>query len=161
MEKVSTRRYAHPFDRPVRGDASTHGVDPSSDAIGGYYGVGWYEYFIDHKTGERFRVHCSDGVNSGKAAHPDSVLPWMQEMMNAILARTIEEAKAGAREIRISTPEWNIMLGHVHEGWLDLKPGQKYPDGDRGLDEGCIGHCRGVPVIVDPRRENPLGDPPK
>ncbi len=160
MEQVPVRRYAHPFDRPVEGNKSSHGVDPSPDAIGGYYGMGWYEYFVDHKTGERFRVHCSDGVNGGKGTHPDSVMPWMQHQMDDILARTIEEARAGASEIRISTPEWNIMLGRVHHGWIDLKPDQKYPDGDRTLDEGQIGTCHGVPVIVDPKMENPLGEPP-
>lgn len=160
MEKIAIRSYAHPFDRPVQGDADQHGVGRNSDAIGGYNGMGWYSYFRDHRTGEIFRVHCSDGVYGGKDAYPDSILPWMEERRNAIARRTIAEAKAGATEIRISTPEWNLMLGRVHDGWLDLQPGQKYADGNRSLDEGVVGFCHGVPVIVDPGLQSPLGDPP-
>ena len=70
-KSLDNRRYAHPFDRPVKSDSATHGVSPSPDAIGGYYGIGWYQTFRDHLTGELYRVHCSDGVNGGKSAHTD------------------------------------------------------------------------------------------
>lgn len=159
MENMATRRYAHPFDRLVKGDETNHGVSPSSNAIGGYYGIGWYDYFIDHKSGEHFRVHCSDGVYGGKDAYPDHVLKWMEKQYQAIKKRTIAEVEAGAVEVRIATPEWHIMLTRVHVGWLD---GPDVPNGCeyRLINEGRIGTCRGVPVIVDTKMANHLGEPP-
>ncbi len=159
MGSVVTRIYAHPFDRPVEGLVDRHGVSPSLDAVGGCYGMGWYSYFLDHTTGERFRVHCSDGVYGGKDAYPDHVLEWMEERYLAIKKRTIAEAVAGVREIRISTPEWHIMLTRIHVGWLDGEDTAK-KCGHRMLDVGQIGTCRGIPVILDPQMENPLGEPP-
>jgi hypothetical protein len=158
LDKTPTRHYAHPFDRPVDGPADQHGVNPSPDAIGGYYGLGWYQYYLDHKTGERFKVHCSDGVNGGKDAYPDHILGWMEKQYLAIKKRTIAEAEAGAAEVRLSTAEWNIMLTRIHVGWLDGQDTTK-DRGHRLLDEGRIGTCRGVPVIVDAELECPLEEP--
>lgn len=159
MEKIVSRSYAHPFDRPVDGPPDQYGISPSPDAIGGYYGMGWYSYFLDHQTGERFRVRCSDGVNGGKDAYPDSVSQWMEEQYSTIKSRTIDEVEAGATEVRISTPEWNIMLTRIHVGWLDGQDNSK-DRGHRLLDEGQIGTCRGVSVIVDSKMECLLGNPP-
>jgi hypothetical protein len=157
MTTTAHRLYAHPFDRTTEGPADQHGVGRSNEAIGGYFGIGWYSYFLDHRTGERFRVHCSDGVYGGKDAYPDSILPWMEVQYRAIIDRTIAEAEAGVSEIRISTQEWNIMLTRVHTGWLDGEDTRKHIS----QDEGQIGTCRGVPVIVDTKMDCPLDEPPE
>lgn len=153
MKNLPVREYAHPFDRPIQGEDSTHGVSPSSDAIGGYYGLGWYQHFEDHRTGERFRVHCSDGTYGGKDAHSDQDLRWLDQCREHIKRRTAREVKAGAAEVRLSTIEWHLMLNFTADGWIDRRPGQQSTQVDRTLREGLIGHSQGVPVIVDPTQE--------
>jgi len=40
----------------------------SPDAIGGAYGVAWYEVFEDER-GKRYKVFCTDGVNGGRGPY--------------------------------------------------------------------------------------------
>jgi len=153
---LESRDYADALDRPVKSDRKKHGVDASPDAIGGHYGVGWYEIFQDRKTGEQYQVHCSDGVNGGKGAYSHQDEAWRQTCYATIISRTRAEAKAGAETIKLSTNEWAIMLGHTHALWLDTKEGEEYGEGDRSKDEGLIGHLKGTPVIVNPDKKDEL-----
>jgi hypothetical protein len=68
---VKERRWAKVEDEALNIDAGTMGDHPSNDAIGGYFGVAWYEYFKDHATGETYKVHCYDGVYRSKGAFTD------------------------------------------------------------------------------------------
>lgn len=157
MNNLPNRHYADPMDRPIKTDSKgTHGVSPSSDAIGGYQSVGWYETFRDRKTGELYRVHCSDGVNGGKSSHSNEDENWRRLCYGFIIERTRAEAKAGVAEIQLSTTEWNIMLGYTHALWLDPKEHEQYGEGDRSKDEGVIGHLKGIPVVVNPQKEDQL-----
>ena len=66
---LPTRDWATPGDKSVRAsEDNSRGWDPSPDAIGGYYGIQWWEHYEDAKTGEKYRVHCYDGVYGGKSA---------------------------------------------------------------------------------------------
>lgn len=153
VRTLPSRQFAHPFDRPVKveGDEQTHGVDPSSEAIGGFYGIGWYEAFKDHQTGQLYIVHCSDGVNRGKSAHSQRDMEWMEAMRKRIVAHTTNQ-RIGP--IKISTHEWAIMLHFSFSGWLDSLPGEELKivgDPNRHLDEGQIGTINGLAVVVDPK----------
>jgi hypothetical protein len=57
------------LDSAVPGPTNTHGVGRSPDAIDGYKGIGWTQYFTDHNTGETYAVYCFDDENGGKSAH--------------------------------------------------------------------------------------------
>lgn len=164
-QRVPQRCYAHPFDRPFRmgSDNQTHGVGRDSDAIDGYTGIGWYEGFRDHQTGELFCVHCSDGVNGGKDAHTDKNLGWMEQCRVSIIERTKREAQSGVNPIHISSNEWAVMLNFTFAMWLDALEGQQYVtvgDACRHLDSGQIGTINSVPVIVDPNMKCQLDSPP-
>jgi len=150
QNKPPLRRWAGVFDFPVEGENTTHGVDPSSDAIEGYYGLGWHEYFRDARTGEVYRVRCSDGVNGGKGAYSDDDARWRNAIYNAIVARCHEAARDGATEIRISRNERAVMQGFTHAVWLESS--ERAADGKQsndGLEGGLVGHCLGVPVVCD------------
>ena len=158
IHKLPTRRYAHPFDRPIKieGNTETHGVDASPDAIGGCYGMGWREAFRCHKTGEIYSVHCSDGVSHSKSAHSDRDFRWMEAMRKCIIDRTQSQRKG---LIVISMHEWVIMLGFGFSDWLDLLPGEEYKtvgDSNRHLDDGQIGTINGIAVVVDPGYQDDL-----
>ncbi len=161
--KICERTYAHPFDRPMKtDDDKTHGVGRNSEAIGGYTGIGWYETFRDYMTGELFRVHCTDGVNGGKSAHTDGKLGWMVSCRDEIIKRTKHEAESGVDQIRISSPEWAVMLKFTFFLWLDTVEGQEFKtvgDSNCHIDYGQIGTINGVPVVVDPELECPLSQP--
>ena len=157
--KVPFRTYAHVFDRPMK-ESEAHGCDPSPDAIGGCFGIGWTEFFRDHRTGEVFGVSCSDGVNGGKSSHSDEDLMFRQECFKHIEQRTHQQVADDAKEIRISSHEWNLMMGFTHISWFESKDGAR--DGqqaDRAIREGLIGHCCGIPVIVDLEKADDL--PPR
>jgi len=148
--ELPLRRWAGVFDLPVQGDESTHGVDPSPDAIGGCYGIGWYEYFKDANTGEVYRVHCSDGVNGGKDAYSEKDACWRYDIHDAIVTRCHEAAKNSMAEVRISRNERVVMQGFTHARWLESSKGAC--DGEQssnGLEGGLVGRCCGIPVICD------------
>ena len=72
---MEQRQWATQGDREVSkeelpNERHTHwGDHPSSEAIGGYFGVAWYEYFQDNKTNEIYKVKCYDGVYRSKEAY--------------------------------------------------------------------------------------------
>jgi len=150
QNQISSRHRAGMFDLPIKGDPNTHGVDSSPEAIGGYYGVGWYEYFVDAKTREVYRVHCSDGVNGGNGAYTNEDERWRSAIYYDVIRRCHEAAKSGATEICISRNERICMEKFVHAVWLESEEGQH--DGKQsvdGIEGGFVGHCHGVPLICD------------
>lgn len=159
--EISLRQFADIFDLRVDGDEQVHGVNHSREAIGGSFGIGWYEYFIDAKTGEKYQVHCSDGVCGGKDAHTDKDREWREKCYCAIIERTHAETKTGQTAIYVSRNEWVIMQGFMHCTWLETAEGKR--DGEQSkenaLEGGFIGMCRGIPVICDLNREDML--PPR
>ncbi|MBU1034439.1 hypothetical protein KKF59_03105 [Patescibacteria group bacterium] len=147
LRTLPHRGYAGIFDRYIPAPADTHGVHASSDAIGGYYGIGWTEVYRDFESGELYRVRCSDGVYGGKGSYKDADEEYLERLYHHIVART--KAEAGADRILLSPREWSVMLNRTHAYWLDLKDGQRFADGDRSKDEGVIGSIKGIPVVVD------------
>lgn len=159
--EVPSRGYANVFDLRVKGDEKTHGVGPGSQYIGGYSGMGWYNFFVDHKTGEKYKVHCWDGVNGGKDAYSDKDEEWRHKCYEAIIARTHAETKTGQTVVCISRNEWVVMQGFIHCTWLESEEGKR--DGEQSkedaLNGGFVGMCRGIPVVCDLKREDML--PPR
>jgi hypothetical protein len=158
IDRLPTRRYAHPFDRPVRidGDEGTRGVDASPDAIGGCYGIGWREVYKDHRTERLYVVHCSDGVNHSKSAHSDKDAAWMEAMRKRIIDRTRHDL---GRPIKLSTREWRLMLNYHFLEWLDRHHTKSFTavgDDNRLLDEGQVGTINGIAVVVDPGYQDDL-----
>ena len=70
-ENMACRQWATRGDKQIDGPARTGPHDLSPDAIGGAYGIYWYEYFEDQETGERYMVRCFDGTNRSKGAYED------------------------------------------------------------------------------------------
>jgi len=162
IDTLPSRQWAHPFDRQVRmkGDEETHAVDRSTAAIGGAYGIGWSEVYRDHRNGQLYRVHCSDGVRKGKLAHSPQDYRWMQAMRQRIIARTMSQPRG---PIVLSWREWAIMYHYNFVDWLDElpresedSPRQTVGDTKRHLTEGEIGTIGGTPVIVDPQAKDNL-----
>lgn len=147
--KVGERRFAGLFDEPIN-SSKPRGCNPSSDAIGGYYSICWYENFRDSETGEIYKVYTSDGVDGGKGTYSPDDERLRSRYYSAVVQRTHYEIRNGARDVRISRNEWIIMMNHTHRFWLESAEGAH--DGkqaDNNIKEGLIGYCWGVPVIVD------------
>lgn len=159
--QIPSRNYADVFDLQVEGDEKTHGVGAGADYIGGYSGIGWYQYFIDRNTGEKYKVHCSDGVNGGKDAYTYKDTKWRHDCYSAIIERTHAETKTGQTVVYISRNEWVIMRGFMHRVWLESEEGKH--DGEQSNENallgGFVGMCRGIPVVCDLNRGDML--PPR
>lgn len=70
VNRLPRRRWARKgIDAEVHLDLPARGHDPSSDAIGGFYGIAWDELFRDPETEELFVVECYDGTNRSKASY--------------------------------------------------------------------------------------------
>jgi hypothetical protein len=66
---LPSRRYAERGDTCI-GASGGSDWDRSSDAIGGAYGISWYEVFEDGQ-GNCFKVYCVDGERGGKGPYRD------------------------------------------------------------------------------------------
>jgi hypothetical protein len=133
--KMESRRYAHILDEKVKRNSDSFGVQPSPDAIGGYYGVGWYEHFRDRNTGEIYQVFCSDGTYGGKDAYTDEDLQLLMKMQREISDRVHDRAKC-YMQIIVTRDEAVIMSKCCWQFWLDA-PGE----GD------VIGYIGRIPII--------------
>lgn len=152
---IPNRTFAGLFDLSTDGPTNDHGVCPGSEYIGGYGGVGWYQYYTDAKTGEVYSVRCTDGVNGGRGPRSDANEEWLTRCYYEVISRCHREAKLGKTEIRISRNERAVMHGMTHDRWLASAPGLM--DGvqsKEGLDGGFVGHSHGVPVICDLEKED-------
>jgi hypothetical protein len=128
---------------------ATYGVSPSPDAIGGYFGMGWVQHFTDHKTGEVYGVHCSDGVYGGKSAHHPKHEVWMHAVFDTISGIG---HRSGIEVIEVPTLEWNLMSNYTHR-WMD---GGK----ETGEAPGEVGTCNGIKVMVRDDAPTQVGLPP-
>lgn len=71
LNTIRIRQWATPGDEvvPVPQDPPYTGHHPNSEAIGGHYGIQWWEVFKDRTTGELYRVHCYDGTYRSKGPY--------------------------------------------------------------------------------------------
>ncbi len=67
LNDLQVKRYADRKDE-YTGRTESSGHDPSPDAIGGYYGIYWWEVYKT-ASGELYRVQCYDGVYKSKEAY--------------------------------------------------------------------------------------------
>lgn len=149
-QSIPSRRVAGIFDLPVSGPKEVWGVDHSPDAIGGSYGVGWWEYFEDAKTSETYRVRCTDGVNGGNSAYTEKDEKVRQACYYGLVKRFRVAAKDREFEIRISRNERSVMQGFTHAALLEEKDGMNNgKQSNEGLEGGLVGHFHGIPVICD------------
>ena len=159
--EAKSRHYAHVLDIQVPVPANTHGVSPSSDAIGGYYGIGWYSYFRDGNTGEIYKVHESDGVHGGKGAYRDAEEKWRHDIYyNVLIPRFRKVAADGGTEITISRNERVAIQGFTHAVLLESEEGKA--DGkqsDAGLEGGLVGRYHGIPVMCEVNQDEVLAPP--
>lgn len=118
MADIKNRTYAHPYDRPLddseirdlgQDPNGSYGVGASSEAIGGFYGMGWVQYFQDRNTGEVYGVACSDGVNGGKDAH--DIYPGMTQEYDRIMTEWSDH-NTDRTDYHISVEEWNLLLNY-------------------------------------------------
>jgi cold shock CspA family protein len=151
------RQYADVFDLPTDGPTETHPAGISPNAIGGAYGISWYEYFIDASTGETYKIYCCDGVNRSKEAYSIEDREWMSSACQAIITRCHAEIEAGATAVYVSKNERRLMVRHTHAAWLQTtKEAADGKQSSTGIDGGLVGHCRGIPVICDMSIEDRL-----
>jgi hypothetical protein len=68
INQMDHRKWAEPSHEQVGSSEEATGHDPSPEAIGGYYGMQWYEIFKDNR-GELYAVRCYEGTNRSKEAH--------------------------------------------------------------------------------------------
>ena len=152
MEKtleVPVRISAGVFDlnipSPSQKDES-FGVGASPDAIGGYYGVGWYEYFRDSKTGEIYKVSCSDGVNGGHGPYSRRDEEWLEAAENHILDRCRNWMRVGGKAAEVSPNEATILRKQAPRCWEICED---------GLMQGKS-YLAGITVVVDSTRTDDL-----
>lgn len=149
-KQVPQRHLAGLFDLPVAGPSEERGSDPSPDAIGGYYGISWWNYFKDASTSEVYRVRCTDGVNGGRGAYLRKDESFRSRCYGVLLDRFRAAANNGDAEIRISPNERVLMQGWTHA--FLLESAESLHDGkqsENGLEGGLMGHFHGIPVICD------------
>src|SRR5437868_1459039 len=101
-QEISIRGYANVLDLQADGPSETRKCDHAPEAIGGAYGVEWWEYYTDHVTGEIYKVSCWDGVNGGKTAYSINDTIWRNLCYGRLLARFRNAKKTGQTEIRLS-----------------------------------------------------------
>ena len=69
LRALPSREYAVRGDRCIGASTST-AHDRSPDAIGGAYGIAWYDVF-ETEQGERYKVYCWDGMRGGHGPYRD------------------------------------------------------------------------------------------
>ena len=153
-QKVENRRYADPMDRPIEGDPLQHPTNFSFDAIGGAYGVGWYDYFEDRKTGQPYCVHCSDGVNGGSVGYRMEDYAWLWKAYDTIVKRIRSEVNKGMNMIIVSKHEWHILLRTALDTIFSI-----LENNAKKKNTGKVGEINGIPVVIDINKEDEL--PPR
>ena len=151
VQEWRAREFAGPFDLRVSGPTEEAGHDYSRNAIGGAYGLAWWEYFKDAQTCEVYRVRCHDGVNSSKSAYSINDDKVRRVCFDGLFVRFRQAESAGATQIVISRNERAVMCGFTCAWLLESVEGKH--DGREsqdGLEGGLVGHFHGIPVICDP-----------
>ena len=154
---MQRRTYAGVFDQQVDGPQNEHKTGHSNQAIGGAYGIGWYEYFKDAITGEVYSVRCSDGVNYSKQAYSPEDYEWFDNVYFALITRCREAIESGASVICVSKNERRLMQRWTHAVLLEsAKEAKDGVQSSEGLEGGLVGHHCGVPVMCDIALEDRL-----
>jgi hypothetical protein len=151
VQEWRTREFAGPFDLRVSGPAEQAGHDYSRNAIGGAYGIAWWEYYKDAMTCEVYRVRCHDGVNSSRSAYSLNDDKMRHAYFSGLFVRFRQAESEGATQIVISRNERAVMQGFTC-AWL-LESAEGRHDGEEpkeGLEGGFVGRFHGIPVICDP-----------
>ena len=150
VQSFPSRSFAGLFDIPVEGPEEKRAWDHDPEAIGGAYGIQWFEYFKDAKTDEVYRVSCCDGVNGGLGAYSTKDEKARSTCYYALAERFQKSAQEGKTEILISRNERVVMQGHTHAFLLESE--EEKGDGKQskdGFEGGLVGHYHGIPVICD------------
>ena len=73
LRSLPSREYAEVGHKNLGvSESSPH--DRSPDAIGGAYGIAWYDVFED-EVGKRYKVYCTDGERGGRGPYRDEEQP--------------------------------------------------------------------------------------
>ncbi len=147
---INFRNCAGLVDLRIEGSTEIGQGSHSPEAIGGSYSMEWTEYYKDAKTGEVYKVRCSDGVYGGHNAHLSKDEALRSKCYYALLERFQASAREGKTEILISRNERVVMNGHTHACLLESAAGKN--DGKQsedGIEGGLVGHYHGIPVICD------------
>ncbi len=147
--EVPFRNLAGLFDLPIEGPSEIGQGAHSPEAIGGSYSMEWSQYYKDAKTGETYRVRCSDGVYGGHGAYSSKDEKIRQDCYYALVERFTKSAEEGKTEILISKNERAVMQGHTHAFLLEEADGTYGKQSNEGLEGGLVGHFHGIPVICD------------
>lgn len=148
MNKISERSYAGIYDIPQNNPSDIKGHHASHDAIGGHYGIQWFEYFKDRKTNEIYKVSCTDGVYGGKGAYSDEDEKCRYEIYLNVLNRLVGTTKSNCVSIEISLNERIILCSFIHSKLFETSEGLL--DGKQNLEEpevGLFGYYHGIPII--------------
>lgn len=149
VNKISERNYADKYDIPLKNISSdTKGHHASSDAIGGYYGIQWYEYFKDGKTNEIYKVSCNDGVYGGKDAYSDEDLKLRNEIYLSILDRLKCFDQSTGTSFEISLNERIVLHSFVHAKLFETS--ENLLNGKQNLEEpkiGLFGYYHGISIV--------------
>ncbi len=82
IKDLPQREYAERAHKAIGAvDAGGHHTSP--EAIGGYYGIQWWEVF-ENTSGQRYKVRCYDGVDRSSG-------PFKEERPNYIPDEFIDE----------------------------------------------------------------------
>lgn len=117
VAKVKGRLWADRKDKSIpEADYKKHGIqdrgatghDPSPDAIGRFFGMQWYEYFICRKTGDLYKVLCYDGANRSKGAYDEEA----EER-----DRRKKEAAQPVNELAKSPSKFSGVMAHLLVKW--------------------------------------------
>ena len=149
VPEVQSRHLAGLFDLPIEGPPESGPGSHSPEAIGGSYSCEWNQYYKDAKTGEVYKVRCSDGVYGGHGAYSSKDDRIRQTCYYALVDRFIKAADEGKTEILISKNERAVMQGHTHAFLLEESDGTYGKPSNDGLEGGLVGHFHGIPVICD------------
>lgn len=149
IHKISERKYAGRYDIPLKNISSDiKGHHASTDAIGGCYGIQWYECFKDQKTNEIYKVSCIDGVYGGKDAYSDEDLKFRKEIYLNILNRLSCFDQSASISFEISLNERIILHLFTHAKLFETL--ENLLDGKQNLEEpkiGLFGYYHGIPIV--------------
>ncbi len=149
-DEVPSRGVAGVFDLLVSRDSETRGWGEDRDAIGGFTGIAWWQFYRDALTNELYRVHCSDGVNGGHGPRSDKDEVFLNACFQHLSERFRRAARNGDSVIRVSRNERYLMQNFTHATLFESA--DRRCDGKQsndGLNGGLVGHHQGIPVMCD------------
>lgn len=150
-KEISSRSYAGIFDISIS-DVSVlndPGIKPShlsTDAIGGSYGIQWFQYYRDRKTNEIYKVSCTDGVYGGRGPYSDEDEKTTNDIYWDVIKRL--ENHNSSENILISLDERIVLQSFTHAKLFETSEGLL--DGKQNLEEpkiGLFGYYHGISIV--------------